>query len=86
MGLKQKVFEKTEIFKEDLKELTEVAWRDRNRVDDDEVLLYETIGLLGTGAQDVHRNRGLIRDGSPGRPARFSHSSWALIETGSWLK
>ena len=28
-----------------------------------EVLLY------------VHRNRGLIRDGSPGRPPRLSHSS-----------
>ena len=31
-----------------------------------EVLLY------------VHRNRRLIRDGSSGRPPRFSHSSWAL--------
>ena len=59
----------------------------------------ETVGLLGTGAQDghldfhtapelwifvgwvllyVHRNRRLIRDGSPGRPPRLSHSSWAL--------
>ena len=54
----------------------------------------ETVGLLGTGAQDghpdshtlvevvvvevllyVHRNRRLIRDGSPGRPPRLSHSS-----------
>ena len=26
----------------------------------------------------VHRNRSLIRDGSPGRPPRLSHSSWAL--------
>ena len=26
----------------------------------------------------VHRNRRFIRDGSPGRPPRFSHSSWAL--------
>ena len=26
----------------------------------------------------VHRNRRLIRDGSPGRPPRLSHSSWAL--------
>ena len=26
----------------------------------------------------VHRNRGLIRDGSPGRPPPLSHSSWAL--------
>ena len=31
-----------------------------------EVLLY------------VHRNRRLIRDGSPGRPPRLSHSSWTL--------
>ena len=31
-----------------------------------EVLLY------------VHRNRRLIRDGSPGRPPRLSHSSWAM--------
>ena len=34
--------------------------------DDEEELLY------------VHRNRRLIRDGSPGRPPRLSHSSWAL--------
>ena len=26
----------------------------------------------------VHRNRRFIRDGSPGRPPRLSHSSWAL--------
>ena len=26
----------------------------------------------------VHRNRRFIRDGSPGRPLRLSHSSWAL--------
>ena len=26
----------------------------------------------------VHRNRRLIRDGSPGRPPGLSHSSWAL--------
>ena len=32
-----------------------------------EVLLY------------VHRNRRFIRDGSPGRPPRLSHSSWALV-------
>ena len=32
-----------------------------------EVLLY------------VHTNRRFIRDGSPGRPPRLSHSSWALI-------
>ena len=29
----------------------------------------------------VHRNRRLIRDGSPGRPPRLSHSSWALKPT-----
>ena len=28
----------------------------------------------------VHRNRRLIRDRSPGRPPRLSHSSWALLE------
>ena len=60
----------------------------------------ETVGLLGTVAQDdhhdfhtapelwiwhvvevllyVHTNRRFIRDGSPGRPPRLSHSSWAL--------
>ena len=27
----------------------------------------------------VHRNRRFIRDGSPGRPHRLSHSSWALV-------
>ena len=27
----------------------------------------------------VHRNRRLIRDGSPGRPPRLSHISWALV-------
>ena len=32
-----------------------------------EVLLY------------VHRNRRLIRDGSPGRPPPLSHSSWARV-------
>ena len=32
-----------------------------------EVLLY------------VHRNRRFIRDRSPGRPPRLSHSSWALL-------
>ena len=26
----------------------------------------------------AHRNRRFIRDGSPGRPPRLSHSSWAL--------
>ena len=60
----------------------------------------ETVGILGTGAQDghldfhtapelsrtpvdfvvevllyIHRNRRYIRDGSPGRPPRLSHSS-----------
>ena len=29
----------------------------------------------------VHRNRRLIRDGSPGRPPRLSHSFWALLST-----
>ena len=29
----------------------------------------------------VHRNRRFIRDGSPGRPPRLSHSSWALQMT-----
>ena len=30
----------------------------------------------------VHRNRRFIRDGSPGRPPRLSHSSRALEEGG----
>ena len=38
-----------------------------------EVLLY------------VHRNCRLIRDGSPGRPPRLSHSSWALRYYSSML-
>ena len=29
----------------------------------------------------VHRNRRIIRDGSPGRPLRLSHSSWALASS-----
>ena len=33
----------------------------------------------------VHRNRRLIRDGSPERPPRLSHSSWDLIERVSRL-
>ena len=69
----------------------------------------ETVGLLGTGAQDGHldfhtapelwslcvslfgialrpqKPSGLLWAGSPGRPLRLSHSSWAqchwLIET-----
>ena len=32
----------------------------------------------------VHRNRRLIRDGSPGRPPLRSHSSWALSSTKPW--
>ena len=32
----------------------------------------------------VHKKRRLIRDGSPGRPPRLSHSSWALAAY--WLK
>ena len=38
-----------------------------------EVLLY------------LHRNRRLIRDGSPGRTPRLSHSSWALAWMGGVL-
>ena len=41
-----------------------------------EVLLY------------VHRNRRFNRDGSPGRPPRLSHSSWALrygCDHGPWM-
>ena len=30
----------------------------------------------------VHRNHRLIRDGTPGRPPRLSHSSWALQVSG----
>ena len=32
----------------------------------------------------VHRNHRLIRDGSPGRPPRFSHSSWTLFAVDWW--
>ena len=35
--------------------------------------------LVGWVLLYVHRNRRLIRDGSPRRPPRLSHSSWALI-------
>ena len=38
-----------------------------------EVLLY------------IHRNRRFIRDGSPGRPPRLSHSSWALSRSRTYL-
>ena len=44
--------------------------------------LYASIRHLGWLVEVllyVHRNRRLIRDGSPGRPPRLSHSSWALI-------
>ena len=37
----------------------------------------------------VHRNRRFIRDGSPGRPPRLSHSSralWALREWGTCIR
>ena len=34
--------------------------------------------LVGWALLYVHRNCRLIRDGSPGRPLRLSHSSWAL--------
>ena len=36
--------------------------------------------LVGWVLLYVHRNSRLIRDGSPGRPARLSHSSWALLK------
>ena len=32
----------------------------------------------------AHRNHRLIRDGSPGRPPRLSHSAWALMLPCSW--
>ena len=38
------------------------------------VLLYVVVEVLFY----VHRNRRFIRDGSPGRPPRLSHSTWAL--------
>ena len=41
-------------------------WIDQHSLTAIQVLLY------------VHRNRRLIRDGSPGRPPRPSHSSWTL--------
>ena len=34
--------------------------------------------LLLRDHRNVHRNRRLIRDGSPGRPPPLSHSSWVL--------
>ena len=43
-------------------------------------------GMAGWVLLYVHRNRRLIRDGSPGRPPRLSHSSWAAgIKPGSFL-
>ena len=45
----------------------------RSSADNGWVLLY------------VHRNRRLIRDGSPGRPPRLSHSFWTLKRTRPWL-
>ena len=33
----------------------------------------------------VHRNRRFIRDGSPGRPPRPSHSFWALTALVGWV-
>ena len=36
---------------------------------------FEQGVVLGWVLLYVHRNRRLIRDGSPGRPPRFSHSS-----------
>ena len=35
--------------------------------------------LVGWVLLYVHRNHRLIRDGSPGRPPRLSHSSWTLL-------
>ena len=45
-----------------------VPWCCQSKGDVVEVLFY------------VHRNRRLIRDGSPGQPPRLSHSSLALKE------
>ena len=36
--------------------------------------------VVGWVLLHVHRNRRLFRDGSPGRPRRLSHGSWALTE------
>ena len=35
--------------------------------------------LVGWVLLYVHKNRRLIRNGSPGRPPRLSHSSWTLL-------
>ena len=40
--------------------------------------LTASVGEVGWVLLYVHRNRRLIRDGSPGRPPRLSHSFWAL--------
>ena len=50
------------------------------------VLLYVHLNasFLGWVLLYVHRNRRFIRDGSPGRPPRLSHSSWTLGE-GGWM-
>ena len=40
---------------------------------------YDNVEDDGWVLRYVHRNRRRIRDGSPGRPARLSHSSWALM-------
>ena len=39
---------------------------------------FDLVALVGWVLLYVHRNRRLIRDGSPGRPPRLSHSAWAL--------
>ena len=41
--------------------------------------MHYGLSLIGWGLLYVHRNRRLIRDGSPRRPPRLSHSSWALL-------
>ena len=41
--------------------------------------------LVGRVLLYVHRNHRLIRDGSPGRPPRLPHSSWALVTVSSQL-
>ena len=43
-----------------------------------QLLSYERETELSSVLLYVHRDVGSIRDGSPGRPPRLSHSSWAL--------
>ena len=42
--------------------------------------LAHNVSKVGEVLLYVHRNRWFIRDGSPGRPPRLSHTSWALSE------